>query len=1475
MKNNAVRMIFAALNTALKAVTIVKHGRNGRPNASGKLPLKKSRSAILALEPRIVFDGAAGVDVAHAVADRPHVMTDPTPVPPPIQVRAADPAKDNGRKEAVFVDTSVGNYQTLIDGVRPGVEINLIDAGHSGLTELSEWAETHSCYDAIYILSHGSQGQVHLGTDTLTRTDLSSATVRLELSTIGHALSSDGDLLLYGCDVAVGSDGQRFIEELGAATGADVAASTEATGAADKGGNWILERQQGQIDTASPFDAQAVQSYSNLLATFDFESGASGDGTKVAQQTIGSDTIVVTATDNNMAVQTGDNNLWSGGYANESGIVLATGSGGISYETKVTITVAGGKIFDLSSFTLIDIAGENRNLVVTTNKGSQTIAAGYSSLSWAVSLSNSIYNGITYAELTTSSGTPAPANNFAWGIDNIVLNNISAAGPTVTDAKISITSSGSGTGGAYKIGDTVTAQWNNSASGANNAGITGVTADFSAFGGGSAVAATNSSGTWTASYTIVSGAIDGTSKNVSVTADNGAGSTTTADTTNATVDNVAPTITFSSLSFSNDTGSSSSDFITATASQTITATLSGAPGGTDIVYGSLDNGATWTDITNKVSGTTLTWNGVTLTSSNTLKLKVTDAAGNDGTVASQTYTLDTSAPSAPSTPDMTSGTDSGSSNSDNITNNTTPIFTGTAESGSTVTLYDTDGTTVLGTTTAAGGNWTIPSSALSAGSHTVTAKATDTAGNTSSASSGLAVTIDTAAPTGLTSSATTIATQTATSTSTIATLSATDSQSITYSFAVGNGVNDADNGSFTISGTSLKVGGAALSAGTYKIYVAATDTAGNVSNQAFTITIVDAPSVSSIVRSGGASSTVNTSATSIQYTVTFSESVTGVDTSDFALTATGTAAGSIASISGSGTTYTLTVDTLSGDGTLRLDLNGSGTGIQNGSSVDIAAGYTSGSTYTLDHTNPGAPSTPDMTSGTDSGSSNSDNITNNTTPIFTGTAESGSTVTLYDTDGTTVLGTATAAGGNWSITSSAISAGSHTVTAKATDAAGNTSSASSGLSATIDAGAPTISSVSVPANGSYKAGQTLGFTVNTDESVTGDTCGGTPRLALTLGSSTVYANYASGSGTSALVFTYTVQPGDTDSDGIAVGALQGNGGTLKDTAGNNMNLTLNSVGATASVLVDTTAPTVSSVSVPSNGTYYSNQTLDFTANFSEAITVDTTGGTPRIALTLDTGGTAYATYLSGSGTSALVFRYTVADGVFDDTGVTVGALGTNGGTLRDAAGNDATLTLNSVSSTASVDVDGTQPRVLDVTSTTANGSYNADDTVSVSVTFSKAITVDTTGGTPTLSLDGGGTATYTSGSGSTTLVFTYTVAGGEDSGDLDYAATSALSLNGGTIKDSGGTHQDAVLSLAAPGASGSLGANKDIVIDTTAPTLSFSSLGFSADTGTSGTDFITNTAAQTLTATLSGAPACSDIVYGSLDNGTSWTDITN
>lgn len=125
------------------------------------------------------------------------------------------------------------------------------------------------------------------------------------------------------------------------------------------------------------------------------------------------------------------------------------------------------------------------------------------------------------------------------------------APPVVTDGNISI----SGSSGIYKINDTVTATWNNTAAGDNNTDISSVYVNFSQFGGGASVAASNSSGTWTASYTLTSGNIDAANRNVSVTAnDTGGLSTTAADTSNASVDNQLPVISDGYISINSGTG---------------------------------------------------------------------------------------------------------------------------------------------------------------------------------------------------------------------------------------------------------------------------------------------------------------------------------------------------------------------------------------------------------------------------------------------------------------------------------------------------------------------------------------------------------------------------------------------------------------------------------------------------------------------------------------------------------------------------------------------------------------------------------------------------------------------------------------------------------------------------------------------------------------------------------------------------------
>ena len=120
------------------------------------------------------------------------------------------------------------------------------------------------------------------------------------------------------------------------------------------------------------------------------------------------------------------------------------------------------------------------------------------------------------------------------------------------------------------------------------------------------------------------------------------------------------------------------------------------------------------------------------------------------------------------------------------------------------------------------------------------------------------------------------------------------------------------------------------------------------------------------------------------------------------------------------------------------------------------------------------------------------------------------------------------------------------------------------------------------------------------------------------------------------------------------------------------------------------------------------------------------------------------------------------------------------------------------------------PTVTNVISTTANGSYKAGDVIPVQVLFSDVVTVT---GTPQLTMETGSTdraVDYTSGSGTSLLMFTYTVQAGDTSADLDYKATTSLSLNGGTIKDARGN--DATLTLAVPGEFSSLSANKALVI---------------------------------------------------------------
>ncbi|HVI45061.1 MAG TPA: Ig-like domain-containing protein [Chitinophaga sp.] len=356
--------------------------------------------------------------------------------------------------------------------------------------------------------------------------------------------------------------------------------------------------------------------------------------------------------------------------------------------------------------------------------------------------------------------------------------------------------------------------------------------------------------------------------------------------------------------------------------------------------------------------------------------------------------------------------------------------------------------------------------------------------------------------------------------------------------------------------------------------------------------------------------------------------------------------------------------------------------------------------------------------------------------------------------------------------------------AAAVNIAGNDNQASNTLSITADITAPVTTSVAVPANGYYKNGDVLNFTVSFSEAVT---VTGTPAIPLTIGSSNVQATYASGSGANNLVFRYNIQPGDMDLDGIAVGnALALNGGAIRDAAGNNTVTTLNNVSPTTSVFVNTATP---NVTLTTSAASPLNQPFTVTAVFSELVTGLTAGSFNITNCTA-----------SNLATTDNI-TYTILVTPSADGTVTVGL---PAGSARNNAGTD-----NTVSNTLTLTYDHTAP-VVNSVGVPSNGGYKAGTQLDFTVQFSEAVNVT---GAPSLPIIIGSSivqAVYTSGTGTATLHFRYTVQNGDNDAD-GISLGAALQLNGGAIKDAAGNN--AVLTLnGAPSTSG-------IIINTATPSV--------------------------------------------------------
>ncbi|MGD9158446.1 MAG: DUF4347 domain-containing protein [Desulfobacteraceae bacterium] len=240
-----------------------------------------------ALEPRILLDGAGMVTMADQAdnqgsqdnntiyTDQSDQYTDNTAEnnteglysfleeSSPQAVSADQGSDSQVQHEIAFIDTNIRDYQTLIDGIRSGVEVFLINGNEDGFSQIVDILTKRSKIDGIHIFSHGAEGQLHLGTSVLKTNNMDNYSDALQ--TIKNSISEDGDILLYGCDVATGDTGSVFLNNLAAITGSDIAASSDSTGSSDAGGDWDLEIATGTIDTESAVTQTLMAEYDELF----------------------------------------------------------------------------------------------------------------------------------------------------------------------------------------------------------------------------------------------------------------------------------------------------------------------------------------------------------------------------------------------------------------------------------------------------------------------------------------------------------------------------------------------------------------------------------------------------------------------------------------------------------------------------------------------------------------------------------------------------------------------------------------------------------------------------------------------------------------------------------------------------------------------------------------------------------------------------------------------------------------------------------------------------------------------------------------------------------------------------------------------------------------------------------------------------------------------------------------------------------
>ncbi len=268
--------------------------------------------------------------------------------------------------QVVFIDSTVDDYNTLLDGLAPGTEVYLLDPQEDGLDQIAAALAGQTGIADISIIAHGGDGAIELG-NTIVNSDTVTQS-QAALATIGASLAPGGNILLYSCDTGAGATGQALVDQIASATGANVAAASHLVGDVAAGDTWNLDVTSTGSAIAAPqvLSAAAENAYAQPLMV-------NGPPT-------GLPISITSFTGNTSFVESGNATINSSGYlqltsasTNQAGIAVYnqafSSSAGISVQ--FTYYSGGGTGADGLSFFLL-----NADAITAAGGSASTVTAG-------------------------------------------------------------------------------------------------------------------------------------------------------------------------------------------------------------------------------------------------------------------------------------------------------------------------------------------------------------------------------------------------------------------------------------------------------------------------------------------------------------------------------------------------------------------------------------------------------------------------------------------------------------------------------------------------------------------------------------------------------------------------------------------------------------------------------------------------------------------------------------------------------------------------------------------------------------------------------------------------------------------------------------------------------------------------------------------------------------------------------------------